>query len=431
MTQHPRAHRIRLGLLAVPAAGALILGGCSATPSTGETEGASQSFSFTFATSNNLESPYQTLADAYMEANEGVTIETNPTPNDRYGDTIRTQLQAGNASDVVQTTPGSGDARGLIPLAEAGFLAPLGETAAGLVPVGSEPIFQIDGETYGQAIDFTVVGMIASMGTAGQSGIAEFPTDFAEFLAACESLASEGKSMIAFAGAAPPNVGLTIQALSATRVFAETPDWNAQREAGEVTFADSEEWRDTLQTFVDLNERGCFQPGAEGAGFDAITNGLSQGTSIGSFAPSGAAVEISRAAPPEAEIVVQPFPTADGGDPYVIASSNYTISLNAAAENAEAATAFIEWLATPEAQQIYFEASGELPSAGYEELDLEETIYAPVVDLIESESYTPLPGNVWPNPAVMDAMQVGGQGLLTGQATIDQVLASLDAAWGE
>ena len=35
-----------------------------------------------------------------------------------------------------------------------------------------------------------------------------------------------------------------------------------------------------------------------------------------------------------------------GGDPYVIASSNYTISLNAQSENAEAAAAFIEWLAT-------------------------------------------------------------------------------------
>ena len=112
MTQHRRTRVLRNGILAVTAAGALTLAGCSSSGSPEESADANQDFSFTFATSNNLESPYQTLADLYMEENPDVTITTNPTPNDKYGETIRTQLQAGNASDVIQTTPGSGDARG-------------------------------------------------------------------------------------------------------------------------------------------------------------------------------------------------------------------------------------------------------------------------------------------------------------------------------
>ena len=51
--------------------------------------------------------------------------------------------------------------------------------------------------------------------------------------------------------------------------------------------------------------------------------------------------------------------------------------------------------------------------------------------LLPHGSYTPLPNNIWPNPSVYEALQVGVQGLLTGQKTIDQVLTDMDTAWGE
>lgn len=433
MSQHSRSRVLRTGILAAATAGVVILAGCSGSAPEGDSgdAGGEQAFSFTFATSNNLESPYESLAKAYMEANPDVEITLNPTPNDKYGETIRTQLQAGNASDVIQTTPGSGDARGLVPLAEAGFLEPLGDTATGLVPAGSEPIFEIDGKTYGQPMDFTIAGVVASMGTAAQNGLKEFPTDEKSLYAACDALAADGKSLLALAGAAGPNAGLTAQGIAATRVYAEDPDWNTKRADGDTTFAESEGWKDTLQTLVDLKDGGCFQPGAEGGGFDAITNGLAQGTSVGSFIPSGSAVEIATAAPPEADFKVQPFPAADGGDPYILASSNYTISINAASKVKPAAEEFVEWLATDEAQELYYEKSGLLPISGYKNLDLSDTIYSPVVDLIADGSYATLPNNIWPNPSVYEALQVGVQGLLTGQKTIDQVLGDMDAAWGE
>jgi raffinose/stachyose/melibiose transport system substrate-binding protein len=433
MTQHSRTRVLRHGVLAVAAAGALILTGCSSSGSSEGSADGEQEFSFTFATSTNLESPYQTLADEYMASHEGVTITTNPTPNDKYGETIRTQLQAGNASDVIQTTPGSGDARGLIGLAEAGFLEPLGDTAKSLVPAGSESVFEIDGEVYGQPLDFTIGSVVASFGNAGRMGIADFawPTSMTDLYAACDAAAATGGSLFALAGAAPPNTGLTAQAISATRVYADDPDWNQQRADGDTTFADSDGWKATLQTIIDLKEAGCFQAGSEGGGFDAITNGLSGGTSIGGFIPSGAAIEIAKAAPPEAAFAVEPFPAEDGAEPYIMASSNYTLSINAASKAKDASAAFLEWMAEDAQQQRYYELSGELPVSAYQDMDLTGTIYEPVVDLLASGSYTSLPSNVWPNPSVYDALSVGVQGLLTGQKTIDQVLTDMDTAWDQ
>ncbi|WP_159600345.1 ABC transporter substrate-binding protein [Agromyces humi] len=432
MTQHRTIALRRGAMIAIPVVGALVLAGCSGSGDASSTSGGeSTEFSFTFATSNNLESPYETLANDYMEANPGVKITTNPTPNDKYGETIRTQLQAGNASDVIQTTPGSGDARGIIPLAEAGFLEPLGDTAKDLIPAGSESIFEIDDKVYGQPLDFTIGSVVASLGTAEMNGIDGWPTTMDELNDACSALAGDGKSLLALAGAAGPNAGLTAQAISATRVYAEDPDWNQKRADGDVTFADSDGWKATLQTIIDLKDQGCFQQGSEGAGFDAITNGLAQGTSVGSFIPSGAAIEISKAAPPEAKFAVEPFPADDDGKAFILASSNYTLSINAASKAKDAASDFLEWMASSDAQQRYYELSGELPVSAYQDMDLTGTIYEPIVDLLASESYTPLPNNIWPNPSVYDALQVGVQGLLTGQKTVDQVLQDMDAAWGE
>src|SRR4051812_23534853 len=191
MTQHSRSRAVWTGVLAVSAAAALTLTGCTTD---GGGSGDDNEFSFTFATSNNLESPYQKLADDYMEANPDVTITTNPTPNDKYGETIRTQLQAGNASDVIQTTPGQGDARGLVGLAGAGFLEPLGDTATGLIPAGGESLFQVDGKTYGQPLDFTIGSVVASLGNPFRMGVNDFawPDNMTDLYASCDKFTAAG-----------------------------------------------------------------------------------------------------------------------------------------------------------------------------------------------------------------------------------------------
>ena len=115
------------------------------------------------------------LAEKYMASNPNVKITFNPQPNDSYDQTLRTQLQAGNASDVVVTSPGSGTGRSILPLVQAGFLEPLDDAAKELVPEGSEALFGTDGKVYGQAPEITVVGLVANETAAKAAGISEFP----------------------------------------------------------------------------------------------------------------------------------------------------------------------------------------------------------------------------------------------------------------
>jgi raffinose/stachyose/melibiose transport system substrate-binding protein len=385
--------------------------------------------SFTFAFENasgGQENPWQVVADLYSQET-GVEVETQGLPPDTYGTTVRTQLQGGNAADLLMFSPGSGNANSVLPLAEAGYIEPLGEASAALIPAGNESLFSIDGKVYAQPTDIVPVGMVWNSRASAQAGVG-VPTDAASMLDECRSLAGEGKSLFAVAGSAPPNLGLMTVAISATRVYAQTPDWNQQRATGAVSFADSAGWRDTLQTIVDMNQAGCFQPGAAGGGFDSITQGLTQGTSLAAFVPGAAATELANATP-GLELQVQAFPPASGGKPYLLASPNYAVAINAAADPAqkEAAKKFLAWLAEPENAARFTEIQGGIPVTGLNQ-NL-SPVYSGVADVLRSDSYAPLPLLEWPNPSVYDSLSTGVQGLIAGQGDIQGVLTAVDRAW--
>ncbi|MEJ1177738.1 MULTISPECIES: ABC transporter substrate-binding protein [unclassified Pseudarthrobacter] len=431
MTQHSRFSGLKVGALAVPTAAALILTGCSGSTGGNTATAGAQEFSLSFATSNTIESPFQTLGEKYMETHPDVKITFNPQPNDSYDQTLRTQLQAGNASDVVVTSPGSGTGRSILPLVQAGFLEPLDDAAKALVPEGSEALFGTDGKVYGQAPEITVVGLVANETAAKAAGISDFPSDFAALEDECRSLASAGKSFIALAGSAAPNTGLMAMSLAASRVYAEDPKWNEKRAAKETTFAGSDGWKASLEAVTKLNDAGCFQKGAAGAGFDAITKGLASGTSVAGFIPGPSWKQLKTAAA-DSDFAVRALPAENGSDKgFVYASANYAFSINAASKNKDAAQAFLDWAAEPEQTKAFAEIDGALPVTGLDNYDFSAGAYENVGDLIKDGNYGPLPNSQWPNSAVYDALATGVQGLITGQKNADQVLQAMDAAWGQ
>jgi raffinose/stachyose/melibiose transport system substrate-binding protein len=432
MTTSGSTRRRRFGaLVAVPLVGALALAGCGGGDGDDEggggEGGAAQGFSFAYPVSPAGENPFETLAQEYAEET-GVEVETNALPGENYGVTIRTQLQGGNAPDLLVVAPGSGQDQSVLPLAEAGLLEPLGDESATVVSEGSRDLVYLDDQLYAQPTDLVAVGMIWNPNAASEAGV-EYPADSEALIDSCAGLTGEGKSFFAVAGSAPPNVGLMAMSISAARVYGETPDWNDQRADGSVTFADTQGWTDTLQTVLDLNEAGCFQPGAAGGGFDAITNGIAQGTSLGAFTPGGAAAELMRNVP-GLELQIRPFPPASGGDPYLFASANYAMAITAASDDPQkqAAQEFLNWLTEPEHASRLAEVAGNAPVAGLEDATLPPQ-YEEIKPLLLDGDYVPLPNNLWPNPAVYDALSTGVQGLLAGQGDVQSVLESMDQAW--
>ena len=65
---------------------------------------------------------------------DGRRDRDDPYPSDAYNTQVTTQLQAGNAADMMVLAPGTGQAISVVTLAEAGFLEPLDETSAASSP---------------------------------------------------------------------------------------------------------------------------------------------------------------------------------------------------------------------------------------------------------------------------------------------------------
>ena len=434
MTQHSR---IRRG--AAPAAIALatltgvVLAGCAGGGGAGTGNGSgsggdADSFTLGVPITEAGDSPYQLIADAYMEENPDVTIELKELPNDGFAQALNTQLQSGSAPDVFYVQPGSGNTQSVIPYAETGYLEPLTGTASeDIVPESSKGDLYFEDELYAHPLDLSVISAVVNQTAADEVGFT-MPETFGELLDSCQAVADEGKSVFVVAGTAPPNTGLTAMLLAASRVYAENPDWNAQRAAGEVTFAEDQGWQDTLQAILDMKDAGCFQPGVEGGDFAAITNGLGQGTSLAGFIPSGAAFGLGAEAP-DSEFNVQAVPAEDPADTVISASANNALGINAKSEKKEAAKAFFEWLAQPENAAKYAEGSGNLPIVGLDTSALPPQ-YAPIAEYLDGERYISLPNATWANGEVYTNLGVGVQGLLTGQASVEQVLESMDQAWG-
>jgi raffinose/stachyose/melibiose transport system substrate-binding protein len=434
MPQHTASRRLRWSLLAAPVAGVLILAGCSgggAEDDNGDSGGDSSEtgFSIMVPQSNDADDFYAQTATKYTDET-GVPVEVIPYPGDAYNTQVTTQLQAGNAADVMILNPGTGQAISVVTLADAGFLAPLGGDTASIIPEGTEALYGSDGKIYGQPTALAPVGLIWNGAGASEVGIDEYPSTYEELLDACKTARDGGKTFTVLAGAMPPNTGLFTQLISATRVYQGTPDWNEQRAAGDVTFSDTDGWKETLQDVIDMKDGGCFQDGVEGGTFDNITAGIGGGTSLSAATPGSAAASIG--AGTGLDITVQAFPPADGQEPYTLASANYAWSVNAKADDAKQKSIqdFLDWMATPEQSKAFADLAGLVPISGANPDELLPS-YEPIGDLLANGDFTPLPLETWPNPAVYDALGVGVQGLLTGQKTVDQVLADMDAAWDQ
>lgn len=415
------------------ASGLGLLAGCSAAaPDEGGTEasegGKQTGFTVMVPQANDEDDFWAQLIAQYSEET-GTDIEVIPYANNAYITQVTTQLQSGNAADVMILVPGTGQPTSVVTLAEAGFLEPLSDVSASVIPEGTESMYEVDGEIFAQPAALLPVSMVWNPDAAEQAGVDTYPDSFDDLLESCATAREGGASFTALAGSAPPNNGLLAQIISATRVYAETPDWNEQRAAGEVTFVDSG-WADVLEDIVTMNEEGCFQDGVAGGTFDTLTSNLGSGASLSAALPASAVPSISGVA--GVDLTVQAFPPASGQKPYMLNSANNAWGVNAKSDETvkESAQAFLEWAAQPENAAEFARISGAVPITGVDPDTLAPS-YEPVADLLEEGNYAALPNASWPNLTVYDALCVGIQGLFTGQTTVESVLESMDAAWGE
>jgi len=419
----------RLGALAVlPLVGAS-LAACGSDGSSGSD---SKTLTFSYQIANpDAQSPFATLAKEYEKTHSGVTIKTNPIALNTYGSTITTQLQAGNGPDVFYINPGAGQAGSVGTLGEAGKLLDLtGKVDESAVPDNAQASLSYDDKLVAVPVYLAPAGLIYSPDAAKAAGVTlDASSTMQDIIAQCQKVADGGHAVFGLAGSMAPNTGIFTAEIAASTVYGPEPDWNEKKAAGDTSFADSQGWKDALQTVKDLYDAKCFQDGAAGAGFDALTNGAGQGQFAAFAAPGGAAKDIMDSTKGAVTLQVQAMPAPEGYDTYLMAGTADAIAVNKDSKNTSLASDFVKWMSEPAQIKAMADAAGDIPVGNTDTSTLLPQ-YAPVADLIKEGKVAQYPYIDWPNGEIYNALGTGVTGLLTGQMSVDDVLESLDKAWG-
>jgi raffinose/stachyose/melibiose transport system substrate-binding protein len=436
MTSAPRRRQFRPAVAVTAVGAAFVMTACSSGGGTSQSTSASSSaaggdvtITLGTQTAQGGLGPYRPLIDAFQAANPTIKVNLVETPTGDYANVLRTQLQAGNAPDVFYGSSGSGNANSILTSAAGGFAAPLTEYpwVKEAIPEGTEVLFTRDGQLYGMPVDQSPVSMITNLTAYKEVGL-EPATTLEEALQQCATVKEKGKSLYALAGTGGPNLALFASQIAASRVYGKDPDWNSKRASNEVTFADSAEWKATLDQIITYKDSGCFQEGVEGAGFPELTNAITSGSSLGIFAPAGA-VNDSKEAAPSQDFGAAVLPAATEAETRAIVSPSNALAINAASPNKDAAVKFLEFLAQPANQDAFAEVSGNLSLS--EDAQLPASVGGLGDFVTDPEKNVFAPNLTWPNGGVYEALGTGVQGLLTDLATPEDVLRAMDEAWDQ
>jgi raffinose/stachyose/melibiose transport system substrate-binding protein len=362
-----------------------------------------------------------------------IKIQPDIVPAASQATLYQTQFRSGNAPDILQLTPGRGNALGVLNYSDAGYLIDLaGRPWEKRV---SQP--QLVGAKQGKklwtaSLGVNPVGYAYNRDLFKQLGV-KVPRTWAEMVAGCKKFADAGKVMLIYQGG-DPQLGVTMPlAQGAADVLGTDPQWNIKRQAGKVTFAGSK-WRRVFEQLVEAKNAGCLSPGTAGitqaSGFAMFARGE------GGIVPTTALGTILSLAP-QFKIGILPGLPDKVVDTRMSFTPSWAVAVNASisSEKKAAALKFVDFIMRPKQTETFNKATG-LMISGYVLKTAKfpdwMTQYTDIIGpLIKGKKYSVQSSVLWPNAAVANALFQGMVGQLTGQKTIDQALADMDTAFNK
>lgn len=365
------------------------------------------------------------LLKAYEKLHPGTTIKVSYGSADSYPPLVQTELQAGNAPDVIQTSPGTGFQTPLLTLGKAGRLIDLSSASwTSDVPTVEKPLVQADGKTYGYPTDQAPQVLFYNPDIFKKYGLS-LPTTYTQLLTTCKALSSKGVTPIILPADGTAGPGTLADLLATNLVYAKDPNWNTQRAAGKVTFAGTAGWNQVLLAVTQMKASGCFASNALTVTLQEFTGLFAQGK--GAMAPGPAQVYgfFGHTAFP---IKAFAFPGPTAAQTRVGTGSEAAWAVTSEASDKSAAEAFMSWLAQPAQQKKWAALNGVVsPSAAIK--GVLPSYMASLAPYFKSGKLVPYINALWPNSTIWNDLGKGVEGLLGGQATNASILKQLDSDW--
>lgn len=433
MQRSPTPRRL-LPVAALAAIGLAALAGCAAGPgsasaaSSGSSSGSSTSGTLSISSTTTEKPALDAVLALFQKKYPHVKVTTAFADTDQYQATLRTELSAGTAPDVLHIWPGNGNPAAMQVVQPEGYLTNLSAMPwAARLPASIKAVTQMNGKTWMLATTVTGIGAIYNQTAMQQAGLTA-PTTWSQLLSFCSAAKAKGKVAFALGLQTSWVTQLIDYALVPTTVYASDPDFAAQMSKGDATFAHSG-WLTAMDKYLQMNQAGCFNTDPLGESYPSSLTMVAQGKALSVVQTTAAIAQLKLDAPSGTAFNVLPLPaTNDTSQTEMAGGAGGGYAVNAAAKDKPLAEKFIEFLATPAAMDTYAGIDGGTPS-------IPSAQYTPSPELatliqFEKEGKTvPFMDQLWPNAKVQADHFAGVQELFDGKATPAQVLQQMDAAY--
>lgn len=365
---------------------------------------------------------------AFKEENPDAVVNVDYLDPDALATRLSTQLKGGTGPDLFRANPGQGTSVSVLGLAKEQLLSPIDLPSGTSLTESQKQILNIGDETYGLPLTLTNISQILNVDLLEQYQLTA-PTTFDEVLSFCRAARAAGTVAYTAGPASSFEARSVIYALSDETVYYDDPDFAEQVNAGKQTWQDSG-WVEAINRNLEMVQAGCFPDdftstdvgGAFGQLFGGQVLGIVGYGGYLSYAPAGTHFE------------AYPLPASNNAsNSGMVVSPFQTMVMNAQAKNPALAKKFIEFITTPENNELYASkasANGGIVAFFRGAQSSESTqVNQQILSYLENGHSNPFPDASFPDSMVTETLETHMQKALAGKETAKEVAAAVQAAW--
>lgn len=360
---------------------------------------------------------------AKFEEETGIHVELDVIPSENVRTIVQTQLRSGDGPDVFGYDTGPGFAGAL---AEAGLLYPLTDAYAEY----DWPIYDFaqervtfDGEIVGIPNDIETVGLFYNRTLFDDLGL-EQPQSIDDLMSACEAIKAEGIIPFAISDKEGWQGGHLLSMVLSSQIGGEALKALID---GETSW-DSPEVVQALTVIQDFNENGCFTPSPVAVTYDNANALFYSGQAA--MNPTGSWLVQDTERNVDFEVGYIPFPAPEAAGIFS-GGLGAGLFISASSKKHEAALEFLNYTVSQEHGAWVIENAQSIPAFPIDTSGIEASpLFTQVLD--DAAKIADGTGDFGYNVDVLmtdtfnEAMWNGVQAILTGQATPEEVAASLE-----
>jgi ABC-type sugar transport system, periplasmic component len=203
-------------------------------------------------TTDNKDFYLDWLPELVKEKYPNINIEVEQLPTDQYKQTVRLKFASGEGPDLFTWWAGL-QAKDLV---DAGYVKDLSSfSQMDKFKKEIADAYTFNGKNYAVPLGTSYLTTWYNKDAFKKAGISQLPTNWEEFLSACDKLKKSGITPITAGDKQSFVIQFGMYQLGASEIYADNSDFDNQLFTGKTKFTDKP-WQNTVQKFADLYKKG-------------------------------------------------------------------------------------------------------------------------------------------------------------------------------